>query len=92
MKPQNQVAVRSSETGNVFRINRKVAERHDTLTILDGDEAAVAEETTRLEDMTYDEVRAEVRRRNKGRDDDQKIPAVGTQTELIAALVADDNR
>lgn len=35
MKPQNQVTVRSSETGDVFRMNRKVAETHDTLTILD---------------------------------------------------------
>lgn len=35
MKPQNQVTVRSSETDLVFRMNRKVAERHDTLTILD---------------------------------------------------------
>jgi hypothetical protein len=35
MKPQNQVTVRSSETGLVFRINRRVAEKHDTLTILD---------------------------------------------------------
>ena len=92
MKPQNQVTVRSSETGLVFRMNRTVAERHDTLTILDGSEAVEAEESRRLEDMSYDEVRAEVRRRNKGRDDDQKIPAVGTQAELIAALVADDNQ
>lgn len=38
MKPQNQVTVRSSETGDVFRINRKVAERHDTLAILDDTE------------------------------------------------------
>ena len=36
MKPQNQVTVRSSETDDVFRINRTVAERNlDTLTILD---------------------------------------------------------
>lgn len=42
MKPQNQVTVRSSETGDVFRINRKVAERHDTLTILDDEKAQPA--------------------------------------------------
>lgn len=36
MKPQNQVTVRSSETDLVFQINRKVAEKHDTLVILDG--------------------------------------------------------
>jgi hypothetical protein len=35
MKPQNQVTVRSSETGLTFRMNRRVAERNDTLTILD---------------------------------------------------------
>lgn len=33
--PQNQVTVRSNETGDVFRMNRTVAETHDTLTILD---------------------------------------------------------
>ena len=34
--PQNQVTVRSSETGDVYQISRGFAERHlDTLTILD---------------------------------------------------------
>lgn len=42
MKPQNQVTVKSSETGDVFRINRTVAERHDTLTILDDEPAPKA--------------------------------------------------
>lgn len=40
--PKNQVTVRSSETDRVFRINRAVAERHDTLTILDDETAEQA--------------------------------------------------
>lgn len=92
MKPQDQVVVREESTGDVFRINRKVADRQPSLTVLDGTEATEAIETTRLEDMTYAQVREEVRRRNKDRDDDNKIPAVGTQAELIAAIVADDNQ
>ena len=92
MYPQNQVTVRSSETGLVFRINRAVAERHDTLTILDDEEASVAEAEATYDAMTYNDLRGEVSRRNATRDDDTKIPAAGTKAELIAALVADDNQ
>jgi hypothetical protein len=83
MKPQNQVTVRSSETGLVFRMNRAVAERHDTLTILDGAEAVEAESEQRYDAADYNDLRAEVARRELN-------PTSNKAADLIAALVADD--
>lgn len=91
MKPQDQVTVRSSETGLVFRINRRVAERHDTLTVLDGSEAVAAEAEQRYDALAYNDLRAEVARRNAAREDgDQITPTSSKAADLIAALVADD--
>lgn len=91
MKPQNQVTVRSSETGLVFRINRAVAERHETLEILDGPKAVEAESERRYEESDYNDLRAEVARRNADREDGEQItPTSNKAADLIAALVADD--
>jgi len=64
MKPQNQVTVRASDTGDVFRINRKVAERNDTLTILDDEstEKAARKGTARVKsaDKSADPIAAPV--------------------------------
>lgn len=91
MKPQNQVTARSSETGRVLRMNRKVAERHDTLTILDEEQADAAQSEQLYEDADYNDLRAEVARRNADREDGDPItPTSNKAADLIAALVADD--
>lgn len=45
-----------------------------------------------LDDQTVADLKAEIARRNEGRDEGDQIPAVGNKPELIAALTADDNR
>lgn len=82
-----QVQVRSTETGLTFNIARSLAESNDTLIILTGNEAAGAA----YEAMSYDDLRAEVARRNAAREDGDTIqPASRRGADLIAALVADD--
>lgn len=44
------------------------------------------------DDQTVVELKAEIARRNQGRDEANQIPASGSKPELIAALTADDNR
>ncbi len=77
MKPQNQVTVRSSETGDVFRINRKVAERHDTLTILDDEPAAKP-------------ARKRPARKTAAKKAAAPVKSVDKPADPIAAPVADD--
>lgn len=84
MNPQNQVTVRSSETGNTFSVNRRVAERHSTLTILDATEAAEVESEGHYSALDYHDLRAEVARR------EHLSPTSFKAADLIAALVADD--
>lgn len=43
-------------------------------------------------DPTVAELKAEIARRNEGRDEADQIPASGNKSDLIAALKADDNR
>ena len=87
--PQNQVTVRSSETGDVFRISRSFAERQDTLTILDDEPRPVrlADTFWRPEwpegSIGYD---VEV----AGSDDNTPIKSVDKPADPIAAPVADD--
>lgn len=44
------------------------------------------------DDLTIPELKAEIARRNEGRDEDTQIPAAGKKPALVAALVADDNQ
>lgn len=44
------------------------------------------------DDLTIPELKAEIARRNEGRDEADQIPASGNKPDLIAALAADDNR
>lgn len=90
-KVPNKVMVRSSETGLTFSYPRHLAERHDTLTILDDAEAAEVEATSRYDALDYTDLRAEVARRNADREDGDHItPTSLKAADLIAALVADD--
>ncbi|WP_213452886.1 SAP domain-containing protein [Rhizomonospora bruguierae] len=40
--------------------------------------------------MKVAELRAEIERRNEGRDEEERIPAEGKKADLVAALEADD--
>ena len=42
------------------------------------------------DDLTVDELKDEIRRRNDGRDDDSRLVLTGTKAELVAQLDADD--
>lgn len=91
MRRTSTVTVRSTETGLVFPIARQLAERHDTLEVLDADEAATAVAASGYESWAYNDLRAEVARRNALLPEDEHIqPASAKQVDLIAALVADD--
>jgi hypothetical protein len=40
--------------------------------------------------LTVADLKAEIEKRNEGRDDDTKVSADGKKVDLVAALVADD--
>ncbi len=59
---------------------------------LGSDWVPVGEESpagTGPEDLTVSELKAEIRRRNEDRADDDRLPLVGSKAELIAALECD---
>ena len=43
-------------------------------------------------DMTVDQLKDEIDRRNEGRDDDAMLSKTGNKADLAAALEADDNK
>lgn len=40
--------------------------------------------------LTVDDLKDDIRSRNEGRDEDDRLPLTGTKAELVAALEADD--
>jgi hypothetical protein len=44
----------------------------------------------KYEGLTLDDLRAEITKRNRGRDEDRRIAVSGTKAELVARLHADD--
>lgn len=71
-----------SEFGDNFAPRHEAAEA----TAGDGDSARD------YASMTVLELRAAIKTRNEGRNDDTKVPGDGNKAELIAALEADDQR
>ena len=57
------------------------------MTNADGEPAAEG-----YESKTVAELRAEIKARNEGRDDESRVSADGNKADLIAALEADDGR
>lgn len=49
-----------------------------------------AEEPTGYEALTVEQLKAEIDKRNKGRDDDARLTKTGTKAELVTALESDD--
>jgi hypothetical protein len=88
MKPQNQVTVRSSETGDVFRISRQVAVLHDTLTILDDDLGTLvpADSAAPVEGWDVKPLMGG----KEARPSALKVKSVDKPADPIAAPVADD--
>lgn len=46
--------------------------------------------TAGYSDLTVDELKDEIRTRNEGRDEDDRLPLSGTKSDLVAALESDD--
>ena len=75
---------RNTQTGSIISVSDERAARLGTggwepLESGDGYDA-----------MTVDQLKDEIRRRNEGRDDDDRLPLTGTKQELVTALEADD--
>lgn len=90
MAEQKLTRYRNRQTGSIVRVDDKTAETLGTdFEKLDGRSADGAS-TTGYSAMNVADLKAEIGRRNEGRDDADLIPVEGKKADLIAALEADD--
>lgn len=77
--------LRNKTTGVIVNVSEETAEHL-------GDAWAPADqpEPTGYADLKVTDLKAEIARRNEGRDEDARIPDDGKKAELVAALEADD--
>lgn len=94
------IRVRFKDSGTEQTIVRPVAIDADAFEVLDVPAtdhnlrplAPVVKGAPTLEDKTIPDLKAEIARRNQGRDEADQIPTSGNKPDLIAAIAADDNR
>lgn len=94
------IRVRFKDSGTEQSIPKPVAADEDAYEVLD--EAAVDHNERPLEpvvktapgldEQTIPDLKAEIARRNEGRNEADQIPSTGNKPDLIAAIAADDNR
>lgn len=94
------IRVRFRDSGTEQTIPRPVAVDEAAYEVLDSDATdrngrvlpPVVKSAPTAEEQTVAELKAEIARRNQGRDEADQIPATGNKPDLIAAIAADDNR
>jgi hypothetical protein len=73
-------------------VPKDVADRIDNPNAWDESDGLLKgqEDPSSYDGVSAAELKKEIKRRNEGREDDDKLPTSGSQEELAAALLADD--
>lgn len=83
---------KNTATGVVFSVDDSKDARYAGLPGYEDPEGADAPEPGPYDGLKLDELKAEIEKRNEGREDDAKVSTAGKKADLAAALVADDNK
>lgn len=94
------IRVRWADSGTEQTIVKPPAHDQDAFEVLDAEAVnengdplpPVVASALTYEDRKVDDLKAEIARRNQGRDEADQIPASGNKPDLIAALTADDTK
>lgn len=78
---------KDATTGVVFSVDDSKDARYAGPGFVDPD----APDAGPYDDLKAADLKAEIEKRNEGREDDAKISTAGNKAELVAALTADDD-